>query len=114
MRSVFHAALAVSFCAAVPQAQAVAQTHYLELVNRAQDSIVSLSVAPAGSDAFQDKPIDAPLLGGGGATTIAIAGAGCVYDLRFVFRGGRAAVYEHVDVCRDRSVRIRSVPKRPG
>lgn len=112
MRSAFHAALVVSFCVAVPQARAVAQTRYLEVVNRARDSIVSLSIAPAGSDAFQNKPIDAPLIGGGGATTIAIAGADCVYDLRFTFRDGRTAVYPRVDVCRDRSVRIRSVSQR--
>lgn len=108
MRSAFAAALAVSFCIAVPQAQAVAQTRYFDLINRTQDSLMSLSIAPSGSDAFQDKPLDAPVIGGGGATTIQIAGAECVYDFRFVFRTGEALVYKEVDVCRSRGLRIRA------
>ena len=43
---------------------------YLDLINRAHDSVTSLEVAPAGSDAFQKKPLGAPLRGGGDSTTI--------------------------------------------
>ena len=108
MRPVFAAVLAFTLYAAGPQAQAVAQTRYFELVNRAQDSLVSLSLAPSGSGAFQAKPLGSPLLGGGAATTLQIDGPDCKYDFRVVFRTGDARVYENVDVCRNRALRIRA------
>lgn len=107
MRPVLAAVFALTLYAAGPQVQAVAQTHYFELINRTHDSLVSLSVAASGSDAFEAKPLEAPLLGGGAATTIQIDGAGCRYDFRFGFRTGEALVYKDVDVCRNRSLRIR-------
>lgn len=72
---------------------------YLELVNRAHASIIAVAVAPAGSGRFQHKQIDA-LAGGGGATTLSVADAGCRYDLQVGFRTGQSVTYQNVDVCR--------------
>ena len=83
---------------------------YLDLINRAHDSVISLEVAPAGSDAFQEKPLGAPLRGGGDSTTIEIAGGSCLYDIRFQFRNGRTLVYKDVDICSGGKLAIRPLP----
>lgn len=105
--------IAVSFLVLLPlagiaHAYAEPATRYLELVNHAHESIVSLAIAAEGSDAFHDLPIDAPLQGGGNATTLAINGEVCRYDLRISFRNGGSLLYKGVDVCRYRSLRVRS------
>ena len=84
---------------------------YLDLINRAHDSVTSLEVAPAGSDAFQEKPLGAPLRGGGDSTTIEIAGGSCLYDIRFKFRNGRTLVYKDVDICSGGKLAIRPIPR---
>jgi len=83
---------------------------YLDLINRAHDSVTSLEVAPAGSDAFQEKPLGAPLRGGGDSTTIEILAESCLYDFRFKFRNGRTLVYKDVDVCSGGKLAIRQLP----
>lgn len=100
------AAFVALLLAAAGQAGAAEPTRYLELINRADDSMTSLAIAPAGSDAFTDKAIDAALPGGGNAMTIELTGEPCTYDLRFGFRNGRTMVYRDVDVCNARSLRI--------
>jgi hypothetical protein len=87
-------------------------THYLDLVNRAHDSVVLLEVAPAGSSAFQEHPLGSPLPGGGGSTTIEIADEGCLYDMRFKFGNGRTLIYKDVDVCNGGRLVIRPLPHR--
>ena len=82
--------------------------HYVELVNTAQDSITSLSVASAGSSHFRAIPIDgAALHGGGESMTMAVAaaanGAGCLQDLRIGFANGRTLIQKNFDVCKYRS-----------
>ncbi|KAF1706003.1 hypothetical protein [Pseudoxanthomonas sacheonensis] len=84
---------------------------YLDLINRAHDSVISLEVAPAGSDAFQEKPLGAPLRGGSDSTTIEIAGESCLYDIRFKFRNGRTLVYKDVDICSGGKLAIRPLPR---
>lgn len=86
-------------------------TRYLELINRAHDSMTSFAVAAPGSDAFVDVPLGAPLRGGGDSTTLELADANCRYDLRFMFIDGRAMVYRDVDICRYPRVRIRHMPR---
>ncbi|MCC7633840.1 hypothetical protein [Stenotrophomonas rhizophila] len=83
---------------------------YLALLNRAHDSVTALAVAPAGSGRFRDMSIDA-LPGGGGATTVGVADAGCRYDLQVGFRNGRSVVYANVDVCRGGTLVISAMPK---
>lgn len=105
--------IAVSFLVLLPlagiaHAYAEPATRYLELINRANDSIVSLAIAAEGSDAFRDLPMDAPLQGGGNATTLAISGEVCRYDIRISFRDGGSLLYKGVDVCRYRGLRVRS------
>lgn len=106
---------AAMFAALLPAAFAYAgpekHSHYLELINRERDSLISLEIADAGSDAFRDIPFGTPLGGGGESTTVRIAGEGCRYDLRFVFRDGRRLVYQGVDVCRYDRLRIRRLPQ---
>ncbi|GHH57507.1 hypothetical protein GCM10009090_28760 [[Pseudomonas] boreopolis] len=97
--------------AATAHAEPGARTHYFELVNRAHDSVVSLSIAPAGTGAFREQALAEPLQGGGDSITVGALGTGCRYDLRFVFRDGRTLVYEGADACRARVVRIRALPR---
>lgn len=87
-------------------AYAAEATHYLDLVNTAQDSITALAVAPSSSDRF--VAVDVGVLhGGGDATTIAIATTagreGCLQDLRIGFANGRVLLQRNFDVCRFRS-----------
>ena len=86
-------------------------SRYLELINRAHDSMTSFAIAAPGSDAFVDVPLGAPLRGGGDSTTLGLADASCRYDLRFKFIDGRAMVYRGVDICRYPRVRIRHLPR---
>lgn len=104
----------IAFALLAPNAAAVEREHYVELVNRAKDSVTGLSVAPAGSDAYADVPLHEPLFGGGGATTVQVAGEGCRYDFRFSFRDGRAVRYSGIDVCKARVLRIRAAHAAGG
>jgi hypothetical protein len=112
MRTIAIFLIAVLPLAGSAFAHAKLPMRYLELVNRAHDSIVSLSVAKAGSDEFRELPFDAPLGGGGGATTLAVAGEDCRYDIRVSFSDGRTQVYRGLDLCRHRGLRI--PPPRMG
>ena len=83
-------------------------THYLDLVNTAQDSITSFSFAPAGSNRFHTSALAGNTLQGGGeSTTVAISSAGnaasCLQDLRIEFANGRTLVQKNFDVCKYRS-----------
>lgn len=84
-------------------------TRYLELTNRAHDSMTSFAIAAPGSDAFVDVPLGTPLHGGGDSTTLQVADASCRYDLRFTFADGRAMVYRGIDICRYPRVRVRGL-----
>lgn len=83
-------------------------TRYFDLVNAAHDSVTSLAIAPAGSDAFRDIEFGAPLRGGLTSTTVQIPDNGCRHDFRVVFRDGRTLVYRDIDVCRYRQLRLTS------
>lgn len=92
-------------CAAEPP------THYLTLVNRTHDSVVALSAAEAGSDAFLPLALARPLRGGGGSATVSVAGEGCRYDVQLQYRGKRPQLYRNVDVCAHRGLRLRPTPR---
>lgn len=80
------------------------ELHYLDLVNTAPSSLTGFAVAAAGSGDWHAVELgDAPLQGGGDATTVAIRGEGCLRDLRSTFRDGRVLVQRDFDVCRYRS-----------
>ncbi|HYG08323.1 MAG TPA: hypothetical protein VD865_18185 [Stenotrophomonas sp.] len=85
---------------------------YLDLVNHAHNSVVSLQVAAHGQVNYAPVSLDGALRGGGDSQTIALRGEACRYDLRFDFADGRALRYEDVDVCRYGKLRIRPFP--PG
>lgn len=88
--------------------QAQAETpRYLELVNHAQQSMVSLQVAVHGDADYAPLLLEGPLRGGGESETVALQAQGCRYDLRFGFADGRVMRYENVDVCRYGKLRIR-------
>jgi hypothetical protein len=106
MRPTLAAAFASFLVVTTAHADDGMQTRYVELINRAHDSVTSLAVAPAGSDSFQDKPLGVALRGGGDSATIEIASDSCLHDFRFGFRNGQTVIYEGVDVCRGNSLRI--------
>lgn len=110
MRLPCAAVLATLLSTAALPAGARTHTRYLELINRAHDSVTSLAIAPAGSDAYREMPLGAPLHGGGDSTTVELAVESCLHDLRFVFRNGRTLIYESVDICRHPRVHIRRLP----
>lgn len=93
-------------------AHAQGAPRYLDLVNHAHDSVVSLQVAAHGQANYAPVMLDGALRGGGDSQTIALRGDVCRYDLRFDFADGRALRYEDVDVCRYGKLRIRAFP--PG
>lgn len=86
-------------------ANASAATHYLDVVNTAQNSIIAFSIAPASSRSFQPMAFgDRPLHGGGESATVAIRDdAGCLRDLRTEFSNGRVLIQKNFDVCKYRS-----------
>lgn len=88
------------------------RTHYLYVVNRAHDGIVSMSVAPAGVDDPREILAGARLAGGGDAATVEIRSEGCVHDLRIDFANGRRALYPAFDLCRARGLRVMPLPAR--
>lgn len=110
MRTIAYLFFAACVCAPF-SATAGQRNHYLELANRAKDSVVALAVAEAGTEAYADLPLGEPLRGGGVTTTVQVAGAGCDYDFRFRFRDGRTLLYRGVDVCRASVLRIRPLPR---
>lgn len=94
---------------ATSAAHAADQPRYLTVLNRAQDSILRLEVAAAGSGAFEARPIDR-IDGGGGSTTVRLGDTGCRFDLRLAFRNGRDAIYREVDVCRGDVLVVQPLP----
>lgn len=103
-----RASIVVLLAAAVPFAAAHAgeRTHYLYLVNRAHDAIVSVSAARAGADQPRELLVGGRLAGGGDATTLQIRSDDCVHDLQVAFANGRRAVYPAFDLCRQRGLRV--------
>lgn len=97
----------------IATANATATTHYLDLVNTAQNSITSFAVAVAGSGQFRELPLgNTALHGGGDSATLAIVtgrdgddadARGCVRDLRTEFSNGRVLIQKNFDVCKYRS-----------
>jgi hypothetical protein len=88
--------------------QAGETTHYIDFVNTAQDSVTSLSVAPAGTNRFHKVALAGDTLHGGGESmTVPVVadgnGAGCLHDLRIEFANGRTLVQKNFDVCKYRS-----------
>jgi len=91
-----------------------APTRYLQLVNHAQASIVTVQVAAHGTAAFREMALETPLRGGGESQRVALRRVGCRYDLRFVFADGRTLRYEDVDLCRHGEVAVRALPRGTG
>jgi len=84
---------------------------YLQLVNQAFDSVVTVQAAAQGQPGYATVALQEPLRGGGDSQTVALAGGGCRYDLRFAFADGRVLRYDGVDTCRYGVVRIRPLPR---
>lgn len=112
MRPIRFAFVAVCLCAvAMSAASAQARTRYLELVNRAHDSVVAVAIADAGQPAFRDTPLGESLRGGGGSATIELDGDACLRDFRVAFRDGRHQLYRDIDVCRRPRLQLRPFPR---
>lgn len=99
---------------ALPAAHAGERIHYLYVVNRAHDAIVSVSSTPVGGDASRELLAGERLAGGGDGTTLQVEGRACVHDLRMTFADGRRVVYPAFDLCRQRGMRVMPLPARSG
>lgn len=109
MRPIRFVVATVCLCAAAASAQA--RTRYLELVNRAHDSVVAVAIAEAGPPGFRDTPLGESLRGGGGSATIELDGDACLRDFRVAFRDGRHQLYRDVEVCRRQRLQLRPFPR---
>ena len=104
----------VLLLAPIAAVAAGAPPRYLQLVNHAFDSVVTVQAAPHGQPGLQSIALERPLRGGGDGQTVTLAGGACAYDLRFGFADGRALRYEGVDLCRYGQLRIRPLPRQSG
>ena len=97
---------------ALPAAHARERTHYLYLVNRAHDAIVSVTASPVDAEDGRELLAGARLAGGGEAVTVQLASDACVHDLHIAFANGRRALYPAFDLCRQRGLRVMPLPTR--
>lgn len=97
---------------ALPAAHARERTHYLYLVNRAHDAIVSVTASPVDAEDWRELLAGARLAGGGEAVTVQLDSDACVHDLHIAFANGRRALYPAFDLCRQRGLRVMPLPAR--
>lgn len=97
---------------ALPAAHARERTHYLYLVNRAHDAIVSVTASPVDAEDGRELLDGARLAGGGEAVTVQLDSDACVHDLHIAFANGRRALYPAFDLCRQRGLRVMPLPAR--
>jgi hypothetical protein len=114
MRPMRTAVLATLLIAATHAHAERTPTRYFDFINASHDSVTSLAIAPAGSDAFHEVDLGGPLRGGFTSITVNIDDGGCLRDFRLVFRDGRTAIYPDVDVCRHRRLRFTRTNGKPG
>ena len=96
----------------IADAQAGERTHYLDLINRAHDRVVSVVATPAGSDTGSELLEGRAIAGGGGVATVEVVADQCAQDIRVEFADGRRALYPAVDLCRHRGLRIQPLSAR--
>lgn len=97
---------------ALPAAHARERTHYLYLVNRAHDAILSVTASPVDAEDGRELLAGARLAGGGEAVTVQLDSDACVHDLHIAFANGRRALYPAFDLCRQRGLRVMPLPAR--
>lgn len=97
---------------ALPAAHARERTHYLYLVNRAHDAIMSVTASPVDAEDGRELLAGARLAGGGEAVTVQLDSDACVHDLHIAFANGRRALYPAFDLCRQRGLRVMPLPAR--
>ena len=106
-------ALALSLAVApIANADAGERTHYLYLVNRAHDRIVSVATTPVGGTSWNELLHGGTLAGGGDTATVQLASDQCLHDVKVAFANGRRALYPALDLCRHRGLRIQPLPSR--
>lgn len=93
-------------------AHAGERTHYVDLINRAHDRVVSVEATPAGGSAWNELLRGDTVAGGGGAATVQLASEACMHDVRVQFANGRRALYPAIDLCKHRGLRIQPLPAR--
>lgn len=96
----------------LPAAHARERTHYLYLVNRAHDAIVSVTASPVDAEDGRELLAGARLAGGGEAVTVQLDSDACLHHLHIAFANGRRALYPAFDLCRQRGLRVMPLPAR--
>ena len=97
---------------ALPAAYARERTHYLYLVNRAHDAIVSVTASPVDAEDRRELLAGVRLAGGGEAVTVQLDSDACLHHLHIAFANGRRALYPAFDLCRQRGLRVMPLPAR--
>lgn len=98
--------------APIVHAHAGERSHYLYLVNRAHDRLVSVATVPAGGTAWNELLQGGTVAGGGDTATLQLASDQCLHDVKVEFANGRRALYPALDLCRHRGLRIQPLPSR--
>ena len=96
----------------IADAQAGERTHYLDLINRAHDRVVSVVAIPAGTSSGNELLRGRAIVGGGGMATVEVVADQCAQDIRVEFADGRRALYPAFDLCRHRGLRIQPLSAR--
>lgn len=92
--------------AAVESPARVSASRLFTVVNATFDTATALDVAPAGSGAFAELPLDPPLQGGRADATVRLPAGDCLRDFRVTFRNGAALTFPGIDVCRGSGLRL--------
>ncbi len=101
-RTFMRILLLAAACAAISTQALAGVVYEIDLVNSAQNGIVALEVARAGSDRFHRAPfVTSALAEGGESATVRIRAddGGCRRDLRVYLADG-SVVTRGIDVCR--------------
>ena len=92
------AGIIIGSCAAVLVTASVAQA--AELINAALNGMVSLQVAPSGTDQWQTDLLKGGRLAPNAYVSIYVSGEqGCFYDARATFEDGQQKVWRHLNLC---------------
>lgn len=99
--------LVVATAGAAQTRAARSPARHFNLVNATFDSVTTLAIAPAGSDAFHDIALDGPLQGGLTSMTFDVPAGGCLRDIRVSFGDDHNLLYPRFDVCRYHGLRLK-------
>jgi hypothetical protein len=90
--------IAIGACAAVFVTASAAEA--AEIINAALNAMVSLQLAPSGTDQWQPDLLKGGSLAPNAYVLVYVSGdQGCFYDARATFEDGQTKVWRHLNLC---------------